>query len=176
MTVDIPVISVHARSQASICGVVALGPLRLPCALGRGGRRALKREGDGATPIGLWPLRGVLYRPDRVPRPLTGLPVSPIESHDGWCDDSSDRNYNRPVRLPYPASHEQLWREDRLYDLVVILGYNDWPRSRGLGSAIFMHLASPDFAPTEGCIALREAGLRRLLAMTGPHACLRVRA
>jgi len=134
----------------------------------------LKREGDGATPIGAWPLRAVMYRPDRTARPRCALRVSPIRPDDGWCDDPSDRNYNRPVRLPYPASHELLWREDHLYDLVVVLGYNDGPRIRGRGSAIFMHLAAPDFAPTAGCIALREPDLRKLLALAGPHTMMRI--
>ena len=124
----------------------------------------MKREGDGATPVGAWPLREVFYRPDRVARPRTRLPVTPLRRDDGWCDDPADRNYNRRVRLPYPAGHERLWREDHLYDLVVVLGYNDRPRACGKGSAIFMHLATPGFGPTEGCIALRETDLRRLLA------------
>jgi len=174
MNVDIPVITVEALSLADTRGRIAAGALRLRCALGEGGRHALKREGDGATPIGIWPLRRVLYRADRVARPRTRLPVSVIGPHDGWCDDPRDRNYNYPVRLPYPASHERLWREDHLYDLVVVLGYNDAPRSRGRGSAIFMHLASPDFAPTAGCIALREADLRMLLAITGPRTDMRI--
>lgn len=170
------VMTIQARSHASRRGVAAFGSLRLPCALGRGGRLAHKHEGDGATPIGLWPVRGVLYRPDRVRRPRTALPVSPIEPRDGWCDDPHDRNYNRPVRLPYPAGHEVLWREDHLYDVVVMIGYNDWPRTRGRGSAIFMHLASPDFAPTEGCIAFREGDLRKLLATAGPRTAVRIAA
>ncbi|MFP3921344.1 MAG: L,D-transpeptidase [Dichotomicrobium sp.] len=170
------VMTIQARSRASQRGVAALGSLRLPCALGRGGRLARKREGDGATPIGVWPVRAVLYRPDRVRRPRTALPVSPIEPRDGWCDDPQDRNYNRPVRLPYPAGHEVLWREDHLYDVVAVIGYNDWPRTRGRGSAIFMHLASSDFAPTEGCIALRENHLRLLLAAVGPRTMVRVSA
>ncbi len=124
----------------------------------------MKREGDGATPVGAWPLREVFYRPDRVARPRTRLPVTPLRRDDGWCDDPADRNYNRRVRLPYPAGHERLWREDHLYDLVVVLGYNDRPRACGKGSAIFMHLATRGFGPTEGCIALRETDLRRLLA------------
>jgi len=134
----------------------------------------MKREGDGATPIGVWQLRRVLYRADRVARPRTLLPVSVIDPHDGWCDDPRDRNYNCPVRLPYPASHEQLWREDHLYDLVIVLGYNDGPRIRGRGSAIFMHLAAPDFGPTAGCIALREADLRKLLALAGSRTVMRI--
>ncbi len=167
-------VNIHARSLAAQDGIAALGPLRLPCALGRGGRRVLKREGDGATPIGVWPMREVFYRPDRVARPATRLPVSPIRPYDGWCDDPRDRNYNRPVGLPYPASHEVLWRDDHLYDLVVVLGYNDIPRIRGRGSAIFMHLATLGLTPTEGCIALRESDLRKLLAVAGPGAAVRV--
>jgi L,D-peptidoglycan transpeptidase YkuD (ErfK/YbiS/YcfS/YnhG family) len=89
--------------------------------------------------------------------------VRAIRRDDGWCDASADRNYNRPVRLPYPASAERLWREDGLYDLVVVLDYNDRPRSRGRGSAIFMHVARPGYAPTEGCIALARGHLLRLL-------------
>jgi L,D-peptidoglycan transpeptidase YkuD (ErfK/YbiS/YcfS/YnhG family) len=164
MCSDIPVMKVEARSLAETRGLAVAGPLRFPCAMGRGGRRALKREGDGATPIGVWPMREVFYRADRVARPRTMLPVTPLRPDDGWCDDPRDRNYNRPVRLPYAASHECLWRDDRLYDLIVVLGYNDRPRVRGRGSAIFMHLAAPGFAPTEGCIALREADLRSILA------------
>lgn len=133
------------------------------------GSSARKREGDGATPIGIWrPLR-VLYRRDRTHRPRTSLPTSQIEKEDGWCDESCDRNYNRPVSLPYPASAEHMWREDGLYDLVVVLDHNQRPRMKGLGSAIFMHCARPGLAPTEGCIALEKKSLHRLLARLGPR-------
>lgn len=144
-------------------GAVKLGGLAYPCALGRSGRRAVKREGDGATPIGCWRLLQVLYRADRGPRPVTGLPVRQIGPSDGWCDAPGDRNYNRPVRHPYPASAEHLWRADGLYDIVVVLSHNGMPRVRGRGSAIFMHVARSGYAPTEGCIALRYDHLRRLL-------------
>ena len=137
-------------------------PLR--CAIGRGGISARKHEGDGATPVGNWPLRRVLYRADRVARPITALPIDVIGRNDGWCDASGDPNYNRAVSLPYPASAERLWRDDRIYDLIVVLGYNDVPRVRGLGSAIFLHLAREGFSPTEGCLALTERDLRFLLA------------
>jgi L,D-peptidoglycan transpeptidase YkuD (ErfK/YbiS/YcfS/YnhG family) len=146
----------------------------MACALGRSGQRALKREGDGATPMGRWPLRAVLYRADRVSRPHTRLPVRPIRPGDGWCDSSSDRNYNRHVSLPYPASAERLWREDRLYDIIVLLGYNDRVRVRGRGSAIFMHVASPGLGPTEGCIALQLRHLRCILEKARPGTLVRV--
>ena len=146
---------------------------RVRCALGRGGVRADKREGDGATPIGRFPLRRLLYRPDRLPTPpVTGLPASAIAPADGWCDDPADPRYNQPVPLPWPTSHERLWRDDALYDLVVVLGHNDDPPRPGLGSAIFLHLARTDYLPTEGCIALAFSDLMALLADCGPDAAI----
>ncbi|PHK93782.1 hypothetical protein CR162_16835 [Pseudoroseomonas rhizosphaerae] len=141
------------------------------CALGKGGVRAHKEEGDGATPAGLLPLRRVLYRADRGPAPRCAVPVEPIAPEDGWCDDSSHPAYNTRIRLPHDARHEALWRQDHLYDIVGVLGWNDAPVVRGRGSAIFLHLARPDHAPTEGCIALPEPELRALLAtgLTGFH-------
>ena len=110
-------------------GLVTFGPLVLACALGRTGRRVRKREGDGATPVGRWTVREVFYRPDRIRRPQTRLKVRPLRPGDGWCDAPGDRNYNRAVAL-YPARTESLWRADRLYDVVVVLGYNDRPAFR----------------------------------------------
>jgi L,D-peptidoglycan transpeptidase YkuD (ErfK/YbiS/YcfS/YnhG family) len=135
-----------------------------------------KREGDGATPVGRWRVLEVLYRADRVGRPPTGLPVKPIRPGDGWCDAPADRNYNRPVRYPYAASAEALWRRDRLYDVVVVLGYNSCPRVRGRGSAIFVHLTRPGYAPTEGCVALRQEHMLLLLQHLGHGSNVRVLA
>jgi len=135
-----------------------------PAALGRAGIRALKREGDGGTPLGRFPVRQVLYRADRIGRPRTRLPLRAIGTRDGWCDDPADRNYNRLVRLPSRRSAEGLKRSDHLYDLVLVLGYNDRPRVRGKGSAIFVHLAREGYTPTEGCIALSLHDLTMLLA------------
>ncbi len=144
-------------------GVLRLGALRLRAALGRGGVRADKREGDGATPLATMPLRRVLYRADRVPPPRTAAPLLPLSPEDGWCDDPGHPDYNRLVRLPHPGRHEALWRADGVYDLLGVLGWNDDPVRPGRGSAIFLHLARPDFAPTEGCVALSEPDLRRVL-------------
>jgi L,D-peptidoglycan transpeptidase YkuD (ErfK/YbiS/YcfS/YnhG family) len=138
------------------------------CALGRNGVREDKREGDGATPAGSFPLREVYFRADRVAAPSTGLPTSPISPDLGWCDDPADAAYNRPVRLPYAARHERLWRDDELYDLVVVIGYNDDPVEPGRGSAVFLHVARSDFAPTEGCVAMRFADLSDLLRECRP--------
>ena len=148
----------------SASGEARWGELRFRCALGRGGLARDKREGDGATPIGARPMRRLLYRADRIDRPATRLPVLEIAPEDGWCDDPADPAYNRPVRLPYPGRHERLWREDGVYDLVVVLGHNDDPVVPGHGSAIFLHIARPDYGPTEGCVALARADLIRVLA------------
>jgi L,D-peptidoglycan transpeptidase YkuD (ErfK/YbiS/YcfS/YnhG family) len=137
-------------------------------ALGRSGIRALKREGDGGTPLGRLPIRELLYRADRVTRPRTALPVRVIRDHDGWCEDPADRNYNRLVKLSPRSSVDRLRRTDHLYDLVLVLGYNDRPRVRGNGSAIFVHLARPGYAPTAGCIALSRRDLSALLAQIRP--------
>jgi L,D-peptidoglycan transpeptidase YkuD (ErfK/YbiS/YcfS/YnhG family) len=135
-----------------------------PCALGRGGVRRDKREGDGATPLGIWALRRVWYRRDRLGQaPATMLPVRPIGTADGWCDDPSSADYNRPVVLPHAAGHERMWREDGIYDVVVELGYNDDPPVAARGSAIFLHVARPGFAATEGCVALALDDLLALL-------------
>ena len=155
---------VRAVGAAATRGVVQLGTLAYPCALGRGGRLARKREGDGATPVGAWRVLRVMYRADRGARPRCAAPVSRIDVFDGWCDEPRDRNYNRRVRHPYPASAERLWRQDGLYDIVAVLDHNQCPRIRGGGSAIFMHVASGDFSPTAGCIALLQRHLRALLA------------
>jgi L,D-peptidoglycan transpeptidase YkuD (ErfK/YbiS/YcfS/YnhG family) len=162
------------RAQAD--GRFKIGTRSTRCALGRSGVVAAndKREGDGATPLGVWPMRRVLYRPDRGPAPLTALPVQPIAPKDGWCDDPADPAYNRPVSLPYPASAERMWRDDGLYDLVVVLGHNDDPTVPGMGSAIFLHLAWPDYAPTEGCVALARSDLEAALTLARPDDALEI--
>ncbi len=145
------------------------------CAVGRGGVRRDKREGDGATPAGCWPLRRVLYRADRLATPQSRLPLSTIGPQDAWCDDPSDPDYNRQVTLPFAGRHERLWREDEVYDVVAVLGHNDDPPLPGAGSAIFLHVARPDFAPTEGCVALALTDLLMLLNQAGPdsRACVK---
>lgn len=143
---------------------------RVRCALGRSGviAAADKREGDGASPLGVWPIRRLLYRPDKGLPPPTALPAFPIAPDDGWCDAPGDLGYNRPVKLPYGASAERMWRDDDVYDLVLVLGHNDDPVVDGLGSAIFLHLARPGYAPTEGCVALARADAEALIAAARP--------
>jgi L,D-peptidoglycan transpeptidase YkuD (ErfK/YbiS/YcfS/YnhG family) len=145
-------------------GWAMLGNLRLPCAIGRAGRRALKREGDGATPVGRFHVRYGYFRADRLQHPRTRVPLCPLRINDGWCDAVGDRNYNRRVTHPYPASAERMWREDHLYDLVIVLDHNERPRVQGAGSAVFVHVARPGYRPTAGCIALERRHLIRALA------------
>lgn len=150
-------------------GLLRAGGHVFACALGRGGVRALKREGDGATPAAsMRLLYGYLGRP-RAGQPAlrSALPLKPARGRDGWCDAPDDRNYNRPVRLPYRASAERMARDDRLYDVCIVLDYNLRRRGRGRGSAIFLHIAKEGFAPTEGCVAVAPRVMARLLALAG---------
>jgi len=155
-------------------GLLAADGVRIPCALGRSGIRRRKQEGDGATPAGRLALVAVFYRADRIRRPATTLPAIALKPDVGWCDDPTHRLYNRAVHLPFKARHERLWRADHLYDIVVILDYNLSQPKAGAGSAIFLHLASPELAPTEGCVAISMPDMRRLLARAGPGTFLDV--
>ena len=154
------------------------GDLALPCALGRGGAVRAKREGDGGTPAGtpMRLLRG-WYRPDRFPRPRCLVPLAPLPRGLGWCDEPGAALYNRPVALPTMPGHEEMWRRDGLYDVVIVLDWNIAPRRAGRGSAIFLHCAkSPEsgrrLKPTLGCVALRPDDMRRLLPRLGKTARL----
>jgi L,D-peptidoglycan transpeptidase YkuD (ErfK/YbiS/YcfS/YnhG family) len=167
MTPDIDELVVQQTGNLPHLGSLIAGGRTLACALGRSGLTGDKREGDGATPVGHFPLRRVLYRPDRLAPPPTSLPIVAIAPADGWCDSPSDPGYNRQVRLPYPASAEGLWRADHLYDIVVVLGHNDDPVVPGRGSAIFFHLAASDYAPTAGCIALASRDMFDVLVLCG---------
>jgi len=147
------------------------------CAVcGKGGVRADKREGDGASPAGTFPLLYGYYRADRVSPPQSGLRMTALQSDDGWVDDPADPNYNRPVKLPYAAHHEELWLANGLYDILVVIGYNTGPVVPGAGSAIFLHVARPDLHPTEGCIAIGRDVLAGLLPMLGPGSTITIAA
>ncbi len=159
-------------SDGGTAGRLRFGNLYFPAAIGKGGVRALKREGDGATPRGFWRAMRIYYRPDRLRRPAAALPAQPLCPGFGWCDAPGDRNYNRRVPLTYNASAERLWRDDGLYDAILVLDYNVTRRSAGRGSAIFVHIARPGLRPTEGCIALKRQHLLRLLAVLPRNAVI----
>ncbi|MBB4268046.1 L,D-transpeptidase family protein [Roseospira visakhapatnamensis] len=160
---------------------------RQPCALGRAGvvPAAVKREGDGGTPAGVWPLRRLFYRADRlIAAPsvgVSGLSVTPLTPALGWCDDPTHHDYNHLVTLPHPAGYERLWRDDGLYDVIVVLGHNDDPPDPGRGSAIFLHAALPDpgarhgLRPTAGCVAVPLADLLEVLAALPANPVLDIR-
>jgi L,D-peptidoglycan transpeptidase YkuD (ErfK/YbiS/YcfS/YnhG family) len=181
----IPMLSKAAGlSQAAVAGYENLeyrdGYLRWSrgtavAAVGRTGVKADKHEGDGATPAGTYPLVSVYYRPDKIAQPNSHLPVIPLAPNHGWVDAPADPNYNHLVFLPYPASAEEMWRSDDLYDVLVVIGYNLDPVIPGAGSAIFLHVANPDFAPTAGCVAIEKNALFALLPLLGPSSKITMR-
>lgn len=161
-------LTVRRRPAQASRGVLIAGPLTLPVALGRGGIKANKREGDGATPRGRFKLRRLWWRADRHPRPPTLLPARRIGVNDGWCEDPRDRHYNKPIAVALKSNADRLRRQDALYDFIIEIDHNTRPRVAGRGSAVFVHVARPGFAPTAGCVALKSGALRRLLARVGP--------
>lgn len=162
-------ISVRRKPGDPRRGWLVAGPLLLPVALGRGGIKANKREGDGGTPRGSYRLKRLWWRADRHPRPATSLPAQRIRADDGWCEDPTDRHYNKPVKVPPDSKADRLRRPDALYDFIVELDHNTRPRVAGRGSAVFIHAARERFAPTAGCVALELNTLRRLLTRLGPR-------
>jgi L,D-peptidoglycan transpeptidase YkuD (ErfK/YbiS/YcfS/YnhG family) len=168
---DRPVSSLHVRAAAGNPrrGWLSLDGNTLPVALGRGGIKANKREGDGATPRGSFHPVRLWWRADRHPRPRTFLPVRAITAGDGWCEDPTDRRYNRPVRLTAGDGADRLRRDDHLYDFIIEIDHNARPRTMGRGSAVFLHLARDGFGPTAGCVSMTKPAMLRLLARIGPR-------
>ena len=163
-----------AHINVSSSGSIEFLGKKYKVALGKNGVTEYKKEGDEATPVGCMPIREIFYRSDKIQKPDTMLPINALHETDGWCDDPEDPNYNKLVRLPYKAGHEKLWRDDDLYDIIVILGYNDDPPKSGKGSAIFMHIVRDNYSPTAGCIALSLKDLIEILkkANKETHVCV----
>jgi L,D-peptidoglycan transpeptidase YkuD (ErfK/YbiS/YcfS/YnhG family) len=172
---QIRTIVVRQRPGVPTQGLLQVGASVFPCALGRGGISANKREGDGATPLARMRLLSGYFRRDHVAPRGSRLPMQPIASDLGWCEVPADRNYNRPVTMPYAASHETMRRADDLYDFCIVLDWNITPRRRGRGSAIFFHLARPGFAPTQGCVAVSRQVMQRMLPLLSAETVLEVR-
>jgi L,D-peptidoglycan transpeptidase YkuD (ErfK/YbiS/YcfS/YnhG family) len=171
----LPTIYVRKRPGFRSQGWLLAGGSQIPVALGRSGILANKREGDGGTPRGRFRLLRLWWRGDRAPRPRTRLPVRRIGKQDAWCEDPAHRLYNRPFRLVEGAAGDRLWREDRLYDLIIELDHNARPRTAGRGSAVFIHVAREGFRPTAGCVALSTSRLQRLLERVGPKTRIVIR-
>ena len=167
-------LTVRPRPGNPTQGLLVAGNAVFPCALGHGGISANKREGDGSTPLGPMRLISGYFRRDQVAAGATRLAMKPIDAALGWCEVPDDRNYNRPVRIPYGASHETMRRADRLYDYCLVLDWNISTRKRGRGSAIFFHLARPGFTPTQGCVAVTAKVMARLLPCLSDRTVLTV--
>ncbi len=160
-------------------GILKLGSKQYPCALGKKGITLSKREGDNKSPTGSFLLRSIYYRYDKLRKPIySKVPLMATLKKDGWCDDPKDPAYNKSVMLPYHASAERLWRDDDLYDVLVVLGYNDEPVKPGKGSAIFMHVArdlnDQSYKGTEGCVSLRKDDLLEILPILTPDTLLTI--
>jgi L,D-peptidoglycan transpeptidase YkuD (ErfK/YbiS/YcfS/YnhG family) len=162
-------IMVRAAAGNPRRGWLTMDGRTVPVALGRGGIKANKWEGDGATPKGTFRPRQVWWRADRYPRPRTFLPVRAIQPNDAWCEDPFSRHYNQPVRLDRDQGGDRLKRDDQLYDFIVEIDHNTSPRIAGRGSAVFLHLARPDFSPTAGCVSMTKSAMLRLLERLGPQ-------
>jgi L,D-peptidoglycan transpeptidase YkuD (ErfK/YbiS/YcfS/YnhG family) len=162
-------IRIRARAGNSRQGWLTACELTIPVALGRGGIRANKREGDGGTPRGIFHPRRLWWRADRCPRPRTHLPLRAIRIEDAWCEDPTARHYNRPIRLTRKAPGDRLTRKDHLYDFIVEIDHNTRPRIAGRGSAVFLHLAREKFGPTAGCVSMTKSAMLRLLRRLGPE-------
>jgi L,D-peptidoglycan transpeptidase YkuD (ErfK/YbiS/YcfS/YnhG family) len=167
---DRPLSEIRIRPAASDSrrGWLTAGGQTIPVALGRGGIRVNKREGDGATPKGTFRPRQLWWRADRQPRPRTFLPVRAIRPEDAWCEDPNSRHYNQPVRLDRDDTGDRLKRDDHLYDFIVEIDHNSTPRIAGRGSAVFLHLARDNFGPTAGCVSMTKSAMLRLLRRLGP--------
>lgn len=184
MTKSLPTASPPKRTLARLVvraaprdqrrAILQAGSLTIPAALGRSGRTSRKREGDGATPIGVMRLLHGYHRNDRVALPPTCLPSRVIGNAMLWCDAPGHACYNRPVRAPFAFSHECLKRSDELYDVCIVMDWNIRSRKRSCGSAIFFHIARPGYTPTEGCVAISLRDMRRLLPHMGPDTLLQV--
>jgi L,D-peptidoglycan transpeptidase YkuD (ErfK/YbiS/YcfS/YnhG family) len=162
-------LSVRRKAGHPTQGWLRAGAWTLPVALGRGSIKANKREGDGGTPRGVFRPVRIWWRADRLPRPAAQLPVRRIGPGDGWCENPKHRRYNRPVEVVAGSTADRLARADALYDVIVEIDHNTRPRVAGRGSAVFIHVARPGFAPTAGCVALERAALLRLVARLGPR-------
>ena len=166
---DGPLAAIRIRAAAgNPCrGWLVAGHHAIPVALGRGGIIASKREGDGGTPKGIFRPRQLWWRADRAPRPQTFLPVRAIHPEDAWCEDPASRHYNQAIKLGRQASGDRLTRDDHLYDFIIEIDHNTQPTIAGRGSAVFLHLARPNFSPTAGCVSMTKSAMLQLLRRMG---------
>jgi len=177
-TVDRLVIKLQNRSNSAGCssGRLFAGCLSLPCKVGRSGIGTKVTEGDGVTPVGDWKPAYFLYRKDRINKPRSLLPGFSINPNDSWCDIATSKRYNQPLCFLMPGTSETLWRTDNIYDLIIVLDHNSLPFIKGRGSAIFIHIAQPSTIHTQGCIALTQSDLLKVLAICKPQTRILIRS
>jgi L,D-peptidoglycan transpeptidase YkuD (ErfK/YbiS/YcfS/YnhG family) len=144
-------------------GYLIFNNFKFRCALGKSGIKKKRREGDFITPKGNYKLIKIYYRADKIQNLKTNLKKIKIRKNMAWCDDPKSNFYNQLINLPTKFRHEKLYRNDNLYDLIIILNYNMRPIIKNKGSAIFIHVAKRNYTPTQGCIALSKIHLRALL-------------
>ena len=137
---------------------------KVKCAIGKRGIDVKKKEGDLITPKGTYKIKRILYRKDRLKKLRSKLKKMIITKKMGWCDDAKSKQYNRLIKLPFNYSHEKIWRNDNIYDIILVLDFNMSPVRKNKGSAIFLHVAKKTFTPTKGCIAIRKKVLKRIVS------------
>ncbi|VAV98359.1 hypothetical protein MNBD_ALPHA08-1728 [hydrothermal vent metagenome] len=160
---------IRSTGKTANNGTVQVNHVTFPCVIGKGGIGVKSREGDGITPVGCWKMAYFLYRPDRIQKIHSLLSGFAIRPSDSWCDLVTSRHYNRPLAETLPSSSEALWRQDSLYDIVIVLDHNTRPAISGRGSAIFIHLSGSNSPYTQGCIALDRPDLLKILYSCGPQ-------
>ena len=138
---------------------------KLKCSIGKSGIKKFKKEGDLATPKGLFKLGMLYYRKDRNRRLESKLKKRIIKKKMGWCDDSRSKKYNREICFPFKYKAEKLYRKDKIYDIFINIKYNYSPAIKGKGSAIFLHIANKKYKATRGCIGIQKKDFLKLLPL-----------
>ena len=147
---------------------------RFRCAIGKTGIKKKIREGDNITPKGIYKLINIFFRPDRIRDLKTVIKKNKITRKIGWCDDINSKYYNRKIELPNKSGHEKLYRQDNIYDIIVVLNYNINPVIKNKGSAIFLHIAKKNYQKTQGCIAIKKIHLKKLLSVIGKNTKIKI--
>ena len=147
--------------------------LKFKCAIGKKGISYKKKEGDLITPKGQFKIKYILYRKDRV-KISTKLKKKVIKKNMGWCNDPKSKQYNKLVKLPFIFSHEKLYKNENIYDIILVLNYNMNPIKKNKGSAIFIHVAKNNFAKTAGCVAIKKKNLIKLIKEINPNSKIKI--
>tara|TARA_B100001939_G_scaffold332552_1_gene331660 strand:+ start:555 stop:1046 length:492 start_codon:yes stop_codon:yes gene_type:complete len=150
------------------------GNYKVKCAVGKRGIKIKKKEGDLITPKGLFKIKRVLYRKDRIGRLNTKLKKTPIKKNMGWCDDPSSKFYNKLINFPFKFNAEKLFKRENIYDIILVLDFNMNPIRKNKGSAIFIHIAKKKFTPTKGCVAISKNVLKKILSKINKDCKVRI--